>query len=200
MLQLDTETFVHKLQLICAGMALLAPLATAETTTLRTGLWELDFHSDLTVEQSRRLSAKLPDVVFARVPASQRSELKHLYESGELLRNALNSSDTLCITEEDLEHGIHPTTDIDESCNVVNASTYKTWQQVKLVCAGLEDEAQGKAVITIVVSDPTTLTGNITRTVAGATKPFIIKVELQGKWLDSQCGEEAPEEDEARLR
>jgi hypothetical protein len=200
MLQLDTERFVHKLQLICAGMTLLAPLVVAETTTLRTGLWELTFKSDLTVEQSRRLSAKIPEVAFGQIPAPQRAELRRRYQSGELLRNALNSIDTLCITEEDLEQGIHPDTDIDESCKVVNATAHKAWQQVKLVCAGLEDEALGNAVITITASDPTTLTGNITRTVAGATKPFTIKVELQGKWLDSQCGEQAPEEDEARLR
>jgi hypothetical protein len=55
-------------------------------------------------------------------------------------------------------------------------------------------------VIDIVVKDATTLTGNITRAIAAKPRPFSIKVELRGKWLDSQCGEEAPEEDEARLR
>jgi len=190
---------VNKLQLTCAGIVLLQPLLiAAETTSLRTGLWELTFKSDLTLEQARRLSAKIPDVLFAKVPTSQRTELKRLYESGELLRNALNGSDTLCITEEDLEHGIQPTTDIDESCTVVAATTHTSWQQVQLVCAGLENDALGKAVITIAAKDATTLTGNITRNVTGVAKPFNIRVELHGTWLDSQCGEEAAEEDETR--
>jgi hypothetical protein len=199
------EVFVNKLQRtklqVWAGIALLQPLAiAAETTALRTGLWELTFKSDLTLEQARRLSARIPDVLFAKVPAAQRAELKRLYESGELLRNTLNGSDTLCITEEDLEHGIQPATDIDESCRVVTAITHASWQQVQLVCAGFEDAALGKVVITIAAKDPTTLTGNITRSVAGVAKPFDIKVELHGTWLDSQCGEQALEEDEAPLR
>jgi hypothetical protein len=200
-LQLATETFVNKLQLTCAATALLLPLASAaDSTALRTGLWELTFESDLTVEQAKRLSAKLTDALFAKIPPTQRTELKRLYASGELLRNALNGSDTLCITEEDLEHGIQPATDIDESCTVVHANAHQTWQQTQLICAGLEDNALGKATIHIVVEDPTTFTGTITRAVASAAKPFSIKVELHGKWLDSQCGEEALEEDETPLR
>lgn len=190
-----------KLQQAFACMLLLQPLPiAAETTSLRTGLWELTFKSDLTLEEARRLSSRIPDVLFASVPVPQRAELKRLYESGELLRNMLNGSDTLCITEEDLEHGILPTTDIDESCRVVAATTHASWQRVQLVCAGLEDDKLGKAVIDIAAKGPTTLTGNITRTVAGAAKPFDIKVELHGSWLDSQCGEEASEEDETPLR
>ena len=192
---------MNKLQLICAALALLvSPASAAEATALRPGLWELDFASDLSVEQAKQLSARIPDVLFAKIPAARRTELKRLYESGELLRNALNGSDTLCITEEDLEHGIQPATDINESCTVAEATAHKTWQQMHLECIGLVNEEPAKAVIDIAVQDANTFTGNITRSVSGAAKPFTIKVELRGKWLDSQCGEEAPEEDETRLR
>jgi hypothetical protein len=192
---------VNKLQLTCAAVLLLVPLASiADVTALRTGLWELSFKSDLTVEQAKQLSARIPDVLFAKIPAPQRSEVKRLYASGELLRNALNGSDTACITEEHLEHGIQPATDIDEACSIADAVVHASWQQVQLVCPGLVDDAHGKAVIDIVVKDATTLTGSITRAIAAKAKPFSIKVELRGKWLDSQCGEEAPEEDETQPR
>lgn len=188
---------MNKLQPACAALAAWLPLAcVADVTALRTGLWELEFKSDLSLEQARQLSARIPAVLFAKIPATQRTELERLYESGELLRNALNGSDTLCITEEHLEHGIQPATDIDESCTVAHASAHRSWQKVDLTCTGLASEEQAQAVIRIAVQDANTFTGSITRSVSGAAKPFTIKVEVHGKWLDSQCGEEAQEEDE----
>lgn len=196
-----------KLQVTLAGIvaslaiaAIAEPPESTEPTALRAGLWELSFKSDLTTEQARRLTAKLPEGLLGQIPASQRAEFKKMYESGELLRNALNTADTLCITEEDLEHGIQPVTDLDDSCVISQAITHKTRQEVHFSCHGPQDERPGAALILITVNTPTTLTGSITRTLQLADKSFSIKADLHGTWLDSQCGDEAVEEDESRPR
>ncbi len=189
---------MNRLQFAAVGVFLLLPLlAAADRTALRAGLWEVTFTSNLTSEQARALTGRIPEALLAEVPAPQRADFKHLYESGELLRNALNTTDTLCITEDELEHGIQPAIDIDDSCTMLSATTHKAWQEVHFVCNG-PDAGKGKAVLTIAVSDPTTFTGTISRTVTTPARPFNIKVAMQGKWLDSQCGEEAAEEDESR--
>ena len=192
---------VNRLELIVAVAAAVLPtLAAADKMALRPGLWELTFTSGLTAEQARRLTPKAPDELLATVPAAQRAEFKRLFESGELLRNTLNTTDTLCITEEDLEQGIRPDTDFDQACTVRSVTNHKTSQQVHFLCDGPDDEDKGEGVISIAASNPTTFTGSMTRFVAIVAKPFSIKVDMAGKWLDSQCGEEAIEEEESRLR
>jgi hypothetical protein len=193
-------TCVNNLLLVCAGIVVFLPVArAADSTLLRTGLWELTLRSDLTAEQARRLSLQLPHSWVAKVPASQRKEVERLYSTGELVRNALNSATTLCITEEELERGIRPGTDLDQPCSVSHASIDSRHQQLQLVCESLGSAARGEAQIDLTVDDPTAFTGKLTRNITGG-KPFSVAVELQGIWLDSQCGEEAPEEDETPLR
>jgi hypothetical protein len=190
---------VNRFELIVVAV-LLPTLASADKVAMRPGLWELSFTSGLTTEQARRLTPKISDELLAAVPAAQRAEFKRLFESGELLRNALNTTDTLCITEEDLEQGISPDTDLDQACTVRSVSNHKTSQQVHFVCDGPDDEDKGEGVVNIAASNPTTFTGSMTRFVAIAAKPFSIRVDIVGKWLDSQCGDEAVEEEESRLR
>jgi hypothetical protein len=185
---------------IAGAAALLPMLSFADKMGLRSGLWELSFTSGLTAEQARRLTPKVPADLLAAVPVAQRAEFKRLFESGELLRNTLNASDTLCITEEDLERGITPDTDVDAACTVRAVTNHKNWQQVRFLCDGPDDEDKGEGMISIEVGSPTTFTGSLTRSVAIAAKPFSVKVDMTGKWLDSQCGEEALEEDESRPR
>jgi hypothetical protein len=198
---------VNKLQVILAGVvvplaiaATADPPETAEPIQLRAGLWELSFKSDLTAEQARRLSAKIPESLLAEIPAAQRAEFKRMYESGELLRNALNTADTLCITEEDLEHGIQPLTDLSGSCSMSKAITHKRRQELHFSCHSAQETRPGAALVVIAANDPTSLSGAITRSVELADETFSIKADVRGTWLDSQCGDEAPEEDESPPR
>jgi hypothetical protein len=192
---------VNRFEPILACLVLLLPTsASAEKIALRPGLWELSYHSGLTLEQARRLTPKLAEDLLASVPAAQRAEFKRLVESGELLRNTLNTTDTLCLTEEDLERGITPDTEVADACNVRAVTNHHTSQQVFFLCDGPDEEDKGEGTVRITVDSPTTFTGRMTRTLSVATRPFSITVDIKGKWLDSQCGEEALEEEESRLR
>lgn len=188
---------MNKLGSGLAALLLLPAAASADKIALHAGLWELNLSSGLTAEQARLLSPRIPDHLLAAVPAAQRTEFKRMFESGQLLRNALNTIDTLCLTEDDLEQGITPDTDLDESCKVRSVTTHKSSQQVSFVCEGPDPEDKGEGTININAKNPTTFTGNMTRSVEINAKRFDVKVDIAAKWLDTQCGDEAEEEEEA---
>jgi hypothetical protein len=171
---------------ILVGIGLLAvvpALIAAERLNVKTGLWEITSVTEVSG------MPPLPKELLDQMTPQQREEMRAAMKA-EQAKGPESDTDRECITEKELET---PFESADkENCKQTIVATTRTTQEVRLVCAG---EYKGEGFLRVSTPTPTTMTGLLELTAGAGPDAMKIKAQMKGRWLSSDCGEEAQDQE-----
>jgi hypothetical protein len=153
----------------------------AERLNVKTGLWEIK-----TISRTTGV-LPLPRELLDKMTPEQQAKLRADMKAAQ----AGPSTDTSreCITEKDVEKPFSSAN--TENCKQSIVDTTRSSQEVRIECTG---EPKGSGVLRISTPTSEAMTGTLDLTLGSGPDAFNMKAELQGRWLDSDCGDEAEEE------
>ncbi|HEY4368153.1 MAG TPA: DUF3617 family protein [Steroidobacteraceae bacterium] len=170
--------------LLLASLALL-PLAAsaADKLNVKLGLWEITSTTKMT--GMPQLSPEL----LAKMSPQQRARMEEAFKA-EASKGPKQDVSKECLTQKDLDQPFSASDRKD--CTQTKVTTTRTSQEVQLVCTG---QNKGTGTFHVDAPNPETVTGNFTLTSGDGSDGLVIKAQLKGRWLSSDCGDEDDEED-----
>lgn len=164
------------------GLAL-CPLiaASADRLNVKTGLWEITSSADLTG------LPPLPQEMLDSLSPEQLAQIRQAIAQA----GTQNEVSRECVTERDLAEPFHGARPEDCTHKIVRSS--RTTQEVQLTCTG---EVRGTGTFTINAPNPQTMHGILDLTAGDGERTMKLKATMKGRWLGSDCGEEADDEDD----
>jgi hypothetical protein len=177
---------LHKtLMLAAASLSLPALGYSAETLNVKLGLWEIT-----SVTQTRGMPP-LPKELLDKLTPAQRREMEADIKA-EQAKGPDKDTDRECITQKDLERPFE--TANAKECKQSIVTTTRTSQEVRIVCSG---GIPGSGVLKVSTPSPEKMTGSLDLKLGEGADAMTIKSQLQGKWLGSDCGDEADSDEDA---
>lgn len=169
--------------LVAAAVATALPAwAAAETLNVKTGLWEIT-----SVTETRGMPP-LPKELLNSLTPEQRAKMEAEIRAGQ--KNADKDTDRECVTQKDLEQPFQSAN--TKECKQTIVKSSRTAQEVQIVCSG---GIPGSGVFKVSASNPETMSGTLDLKLGEGADAMTIKARLQGRWLSSDCGDEADSDD-----
>jgi Protein of unknown function (DUF3617) len=170
--------------LFASLLALSASTTAAEKLNVKLGLWEMTSSTETSGVPP------LPKELLDKLTPQQRKEMEADVRA-EQAKGPEKDTDRECITQHDLDRPLEP--DNAKDCKHTIVSSTRTSQEVHIVCTG---GMPGSG--TLKVSAPTSerMTGSMDLKLGEGTQTMTIRAQLQGRWLHSDCGEEAEDDDQ----
>ena len=170
---------------VAAVMATLpAWTSAAETLNVKTGLWEIT-----SVTETRGMPP-LPKELLNSLTPEQRAKMEAEIKAGQ--KDADTDTDRECVTQKDLEQPFESSN--TKECKQTIVKSSRTAQEVHIVCSG---GIPGSGVFKVTASNPETMAGTLDLKLGEGTDAMTIKARMQGRWVSSDCGDEADEDDDA---
>ena len=168
-----------------ASLSLSAAAYSADTLNVKLGLWEIT-----SVTETRGMPP-LPKELLATLSAEQRRQMEAEIKA-EQAKGPDKDTDRECITQKDLERPFESSN--AKECTQTNVTTTRTAQEVRIVCTG---GIPGSGVFKVSAPSPEKMTGSLDLKLGEGAQAMTIKAQLQGRWLSSDCGDEADEDQDA---
>jgi hypothetical protein len=159
-------------------------LAAAETLNVKLGLWEI---TSLT---ETRGMPPLPKELLDKLTPEQRRKMEADIKADQA-KGPDKDTDRECITQKDLERPFE--TSNAKECKQTIVTTTRTSQEVRIVCTG---GVPGSGLLKVSTPTPEKMTGLLDLKLGAGPEAMSIKAQLQGRWLGSDCGDEADGDDD----
>ena len=151
----------------------------AEHLNIKTGLWEIT-----SVMQTSGVPP-LPKELLEKMTPAQRAKMRADAQS-----KPSRDVSRECVTQKDIAKPFS-TADAD-NCKESIVTTTRTTQEVHIVC---DREPKGSGTMRITTPNSESMTGSMELKLGSGADAFTVKGDLRGRWLGSDCGEEADDED-----
>lgn len=166
---------------ILVGLALCPLIAgAAERLNVKPGLWEITTNSQI------EGTLPIPKEMLDNMPPEQLEQIKQAMAR----ESARNEVERECITERDLDQPFHGVD--EEGCTQQVVRTGRNTQELRLSCTG---EVKGRGTFVVNTPSPETMTGALDFEVGDGDNVMRMKATMQGRWLGSDCGDLADEDD-----
>jgi hypothetical protein len=165
-------------------LAVSVSLSAAEKLNLKLGLWEM------TSSTETRGMPPLPKELLDKLSPEQRKKMEADIRA-EQSKGPEQDTDRECITPRDLDRPLEP--DNAKECKHTIVSSTRTSQEVHIVCTG---GMPGSGSLKVSAPTPEKMTGSMNLKLGAGAEAMTIRAELQGRWLSSDCGEEAEDDDQ----
>lgn len=159
--------------------------AIAATLDVKPGLWEV------TSQGEASGMPPIPPQALAPLSPQQRAQVMAGMTAAMAHANQPNVT-RACITRKMLERGWDPNQDHPNNCTQTLTSSTSRSLDAHMECTG-EQHATGDLPIEAVDSE--TIRGTFNMAMAGGSNTMTMNRTLQGKWLDSDCGDVKPNEE-----
>lgn len=161
----------------------LPALGHTETLNVKLGLWEI---TSLT---ETRGMPPLPKGLLDKLTPEQRRNMEAEIKA-EQKKGADKDTDRECITQKDIERPFESSN--TKECTQSIVTTTRTTQEVRIVCTG---GIPGSGLLKITAPTPENMSGSLDLKLGEGAEAMTIKAQLQGRWLSSDCGDEADNDD-----
>ena len=168
-----------------AGLTLPVLAYSADTLNVKLGLWEIT-----SVTETRGMPP-LPKELLATMTPEQRRQMEAEIKA-EQAKGPDRDTDRECITQKDLDRPFESSN--TKECTQTNVTTTRTMQEVRIVCTG---GVPGSGLLKVSAPSPEKMTGSLDLKLGEGAQAMTIKAQLQGKWISSDCGDEADEDQDA---
>jgi hypothetical protein len=170
--------------LLLAALTLTMPLApAADTLNVKLGLWEIT-----SVTETRGMPP-LPKELLDKLTPDQRRKMEAEI-TAEQAKGPDRDTDRECISQKDIEHPFESSN--TKECKQTIVTTTRTSQEIRIVCTG---GMPGSGLLKISTPNPEKMNGSLDLKLGEGTESMTIKAQLQGRWLSSDCGDEAESDD-----
>lgn len=172
---------------ILAGLsaAIVATAVLAEPLAIKIGLWEITSTTDISGEMA------IPPDAWANLSAEERAKaqaaMKQLADEG-----PRTETDRSCVTQKDLEEPFGSGREQDASCRNTFLNQSSKEQRIRIECTG---ETRGTGEFQIRVLDAQNVKGALRMSSTDGEHEMKIRADIVGKWLGSDCGDLAEEEE-----
>jgi hypothetical protein len=156
----------------------------AEKLNLKLGLWEI------TSSTETRGMPPLPKELLDKLTPEQRKEMEADLRA-EQANGPEQETKRECITQRDLDRPLEPSN--AKECKHTIVSSTRTSQEVHIVCSG---GMPGSGSLKVSAPTPEKMTGAMDLKLGEGAQSMTIRAQLQGRWLGSDCGEEAKDDDQ----
>ena len=157
----------------------------AETLNVKLGLWEI------TSSTETRGMPPLPKDLLDKLSPEQRRKMEADIKA-EQAKGPDKDTDRECVTREDIERPFESAN--TKECTQTIVTTTRTSQEVRIVCTG---GIPGSGVLKIATPTPEKMSGSLDLKLGEGAQAMTIKAQLQGRWLGSDCGDDADSDDDA---
>jgi hypothetical protein len=157
----------------------------ADTLNVKLGLWEIT-----SVTETRGMPP-LPKELLANMTPEQRRQMEAEIKA-EQAKGPDRDTDRECITQKDLDRPFESSN--AKECTQKNVTTTRTTQEVHIVCTG---GIPGSGTLKVSAPSPEKMTGSLDLKLGEGAQAMTIKSQLQGRWIGSDCGDEADEDQDA---
>jgi hypothetical protein len=151
---------------------------------VKTGLWETTWE----IETSG--IPPLPKELLDRLTPEQRKNMEDELRAEQAKGPDINT-DRECITQRDLDRPFEPSN--TKECTHTNVVATRTAQEVRIVCTG---GLPGAGTFKVSAPNRETLTGSMNLKLGEGKESMTIKGQMKARWLASDCGEFADDEDD----
>jgi hypothetical protein len=158
--------------------------AAGEKLVLKLGLWEVASSTET------RGMPPLPKEILDKLSPQQRKEMEADLRA-EQTQGPDEDTDHECITQRDLDRPFEMS-NAKECTHTIITST-RTSQEVHIVCTG---GIPGSGSLKVSAPTPEKLSGMMDLKLGAGAEAMTIRAQLQGKWLSTDCGDEADDEAE----
>jgi Protein of unknown function (DUF3617) len=162
-----------------------APAIAAEKLNLKLGLWEI------TSSTETRGMPPLPKEILDKMTPQQRKKMEAELRAEQAAGPALET-DRECVTQSDLDRPFEVGS--AKECTHTIITSTRTSQEVRIVCSG---GIPGSGSFKMAAPTPEKMSGTMDLKLGAGAEAMTVRAQLQGKWLSSDCGDEADDEDEA---
>jgi len=171
--------------LLLAGLLSL-PLAAsaADRLNVKLGLWEITSTTQMTG------MPQLAPELLAKMSPQQRAQMEAAFKA-EASKGPTKDVSKECVTRKDLDHPFSTSSD-RKDCKQTVVTTTRTSQEVHMVCTG---QHKGTGTFRVNAPNPQTISGDFNLTSAEGANPMVIKMQLKGRWLSPDCGDEGEDEE-----
>ncbi len=149
---------------------------------VKLGLWEIASETQMSGMPA------LPKELLEKMTTEQLDAMKAMIKA-QTEKGPISDTSKECVTPKDLEEPFK-TEDI-ENCEQTMVTNTSTRQEMRLVCMG---ERTGSGFFRINTPTPETMTGEFELNIGSGAEAMKITANLKGKWLKSDCGDEAEDE------
>lgn len=157
----------------------------ADTLNVKTGLWEI---TSLTETHGM---PPLPKELLNQLTPEQRSKMEAEIKA-EQKKGADKDTDRECVTQKDLEQPFESANTKECTQTIVKSS--RTAQEVHIACTG---GIPGSGVFKVSAPNPETMSGTLDLKLGEGADAMTVKARLQGRWLSSDCGDEADSDEDS---
>jgi len=168
-----------------AGLSLPALACSADTLNVKLGLWEIS-----SITETRGMPP-LPKELMDQMSPEQKRQMEAEIKAAQA-KGPDKDTDRECITQKDLDQPFESSN--TKECTRTNVTTTRTTQEVRIVCSG---GIPGSGVFKVSAPSPEKMTGSLDLKLGEGAQAMTIKTQLQGRWLSSDCGDEADEDQDA---
>jgi hypothetical protein len=179
-----SDTMKSRVSVLVAVATALPAWVGAETLNVKTGLWEIT-----SVTETRGMPP-LPKELLNSLTPEQRAKMEAEIKAGQ--KGADKDTDRECVTQEDLEQPFESAN--AKECKQTIVKSSRTAQEVHIVCSG---GVPGSGVLKVSASNPETMSGTLDLKLGEGADAMTIKARLQGRWLSSDCGDDADSDADA---
>jgi hypothetical protein len=166
--------------------ALIPIAALADKLDVKPGLWETITSTEIGGMNSPAMPA-IPPEVLAKMPPEQRDRMQAMMNSRGPGSPITTKS---CVTEKDLERGLRPETNKEQSCKVDSVSIHGKTQEAHVTCTNSRGTSTGVFKMTATSREAYEGTMDMDASVNGRT--MTVKLQMKGKWLAANCGDVKP--------
>jgi Protein of unknown function (DUF3617) len=171
--------------LVFVALGAISSVATAaEKLDVKLGLWEM------TSSTETKGMPPLPKELLDKLSPEQRKKMESDLRA-EQAKGPEKATDRECITQRDLDRPFEP--DNAKDCKHTIVSSTRTSQEVHIVCTGA---TPGSGSLKVAAPTPERMTGAMNLKLGEGAQTMTIRAQLQGRWLSSDCGEEAEDDDQ----
>jgi len=171
-----------RILVIATSMSFAAAAGAAETLNIKTGLWEVT-----TITQTKGMPP-LPKELLDRMTPEKRKQMEADIRAAQSKPD--KDTDKECITQRDIERPFE-TNNTKECDNTIVTST-RTTQHIRIVCTG---GMPGTGSFKVTAASPEAITGVLDLKLGQGAESMTINAEMTGRWLGSDCGDEADADD-----
>jgi len=171
--------------LVCAAVCASIPAVgqSAETLNVKLGLWEV------TALTETRGMPPLPKELLNKLTPEQRRKMEADIKA-EQAKGPDKGTNRECITQKDLEQPFESAN--TKECKQTIVTTTRTSQEVRIVCTG---GVPGSGVFKVSTPSPERMSGTLDLTLGQGADAMTIKAKMDGRWLSSDCGDEADDDE-----
>ena len=163
-------------------VALPACISAAETLNVKTGLWEITSVTEMSG------MPPLPKELLSALTPEQRKQMEAEIKAGQ--KKGDKDTDRECVTQKDLEQPFESSNAKECTQTIVKSS--RTAQEVHIACSG---GIPGSGVFKVAAPNPEAMSGTLDLKLGEGADAMTVKARLQGRWLSSDCGDEADDDD-----